>query len=149
VIGDPAVFGWAWPVFGAAAAASTFAGALAPRIGGNRRLWVISHLVMACAVAVPLVVPGMAGIVLAAVGVGGTFVVATMAGMQEARLVRGAHATGLMAALTSAFALGQVAGPLLVSSLVAAGGGFRGALLLAAALLVASAWALRTRQSPA
>jgi MFS family permease len=142
-IADPAVFGWAWPVFGAAAAASTFTGALAARVGGNRRLWMVSHLVMACAVAAPVVVPGMAGIIVAAVGVGGTFVVATMAGMQEARLVRGAHATGLMAALTSAFALGQVAGPLLVSSLAGAGDGVRGALLVAAALLVASAWALR------
>jgi MFS family permease len=144
-IADPSIFGWAWPVFGGAAAASTFAGALAPRVGGNRRLWMASHVVMACAVAAPVVVPGIAGIVLAAVGVGGTFVVATMAGMQEARLARGAQATGLMAALTSAFALGQVAGPLLVSSIVGAGDGFRGALLLAAAILLASAWALRAR----
>jgi len=148
-IGDPAIFGWAWPVFGVAAAASTFVGALAPRVGGNRRLWMISHLVMACAVALPIAVPGIVGIILAAVGVGGTFMVATMAGMQEARLVRGVHATGLMAALTSAFALGQIAGPLLVSSLVGAGDGFRGPLALAAAVLVASAWALRGRPAPA
>ena len=148
-IGDPAIFGWAWPVFGVAAAASTFVGALAPRVGGNRRLWMISHLVMACAVVLPIAVPGIVGIILAAVGVGGTFMVATMAGMQEARLVRGVHATGLMAALTSAFALGQIAGPLLVSSLVGAGDGFRGPLALAAAVLVASAWALRGRPAPA
>ena len=148
-IGDPAIFGWAWPVFGAAAAASTFAGALAPRVGGNRRLWMISHFVMACAVALPIVVPGIVGIILAAVGVGGTFMVVTMAGMQEARVVRGTQATGLMAALTTAFALGQIAGPMLVSSLVGAGDGFRGALALAAALLVVSAWALRGRPTPA
>ena len=106
----------------------------------------IGHLVMACAVALPIVVPGIVGIILAAIGVGGTFMVATMAGMQEARIVRGAQATGLMAALTSAFALGQIAGPMLVSSVVGADDGFRGALALAAALLVASAWALHARR---
>ena len=74
---DPQVFGWAWPAFGAAAAASTCLAALAAGIGGNRRLWMLSHLVMASAVALPVVVPGIAGILLAAVGVGGTFMVNT------------------------------------------------------------------------
>ena len=34
----------------------------------------------------------------------------TMAGLQEARAVAGSHATGLMAAMTSAFAVGQIGG---------------------------------------
>jgi predicted MFS family arabinose efflux permease len=137
-IRDPWIFGWAWPVFGAAAAASTFVAALASRAGGNRRLWMLGHLVMACAVALPVLVSGMSGIILAAVGVGGTFMVNTMAGMQEARQVAGPQATGLMAAMTSAFAVGQIGGPLFVSY-VAASDGFRHALLVASALLAASA----------
>src|SRR5207248_6179908 len=36
IVPDPAIFGWAWPLFGAAAAASTM---FAPRALGNRRLW--------------------------------------------------------------------------------------------------------------
>jgi MFS family permease len=148
-IQDPWIFGWAWPLFGAAAAASTFLGALSARIGGNRRLWMLGHLVMACAVALPVFVPGMTGIILAAVGVGGTFVVNTMAGMQEARTVAGSQATPLMAAMTSAFAVGQIGGPVLVSYLARADGGFREALLFASALLVASALVLgRHRAGP-
>jgi predicted MFS family arabinose efflux permease len=79
---------------------------------------------------------------LAALLVGGTFMVITMAGMQEARLVAGEHARALMAAMTAAFALGQIAGPLGVSFVVDADGGFSVALLVAASLLAASACAL-------
>ena len=51
-------------------------------------------------------------------------------------------ATGLMAALTSAFALGQIAGPIVVSYVIAAGGGFSAALLVAGAVLLLSAYEL-------
>ena len=98
---------------------------------------------MAFGVVLPVFWPGMAAIILAALCVGGTFVVITMAGMQEARLVAGARARGLMAAMTAAFALGQIAGPLLVSGLAGTRGGFSIALTLASLLLAASAWALR------
>jgi hypothetical protein len=49
---------------------------------------------------------------MAAVGVGGTFMVITMAGMQEAGRVAGAAAPALIGAMTAAFALGQIIGPL-------------------------------------
>jgi predicted MFS family arabinose efflux permease len=140
VIADPALFGWAWPVFGAAAVVSTL---LAQRARGPlRRVWAASHLVMAAGVVVPLFVPGLAGIIAAALCVGGTFVVITQVGIQEARAVAGEHARYLIAAMTSAFALGQIAGPLAAAYAVRATGGFSGALVLAAALLAASALAL-------
>ena len=88
-IPDPAVFGWSWPVFGAAAAASTLAAAAWPGPLDNRRLWMFGHLVMALGVVLPVFWPGMAAIILAALCVGGTFVVITMAGMQEARRLAG------------------------------------------------------------
>lgn len=47
-----------------------------------------------------------------------------------------------MAALTSAFALGQIAGPVSVSLVVGAGGNFSAALVIACAALVVSAYAL-------
>jgi len=141
-IQDPSVFGWSWPVFGAAAAVSTLAAAVLPRFVGNRRLWILSHLVMALGVALPVFWPGIAGTMVAALFVGGTFMVITMAGMQEARQVAGERARDLMAAMTSAFALGQIAGPLTVSFVVGARGGFSEALLAAASLLAASACAL-------
>ena len=142
VVQDGRMFAWAWPVFGTAAAISTFSGGLSRTIGGTRRLWTISHLVMALGVCVPALVPGLASILLAAVCVGGTFVVATMAGMQEARAVAGSDATWLMATMTAAFAVGQVAGPVLVTSVTARGGSFATPLLIAGGALVVSALAL-------
>jgi predicted MFS family arabinose efflux permease len=70
-----------------------------------------------------------------------------MAGMQEARQVAGEHARALMAAMTSAFALGQIAGPLSVSFVVGADGGFSAALLAASLLLATSAYALSYRRA--
>jgi predicted MFS family arabinose efflux permease len=140
IVPDPLLFGWAWPVFGAAALASTLVAQQGAR--SLRRVWAASHFVMAAGVVVPLIVPGLAGIIVAALCVGGTFVVITQVGMQEARAVAGAHARTLIAAMTSAFALGQIVGPLAAAYWVRATGGFSGALLLAAALLVISAAAL-------
>jgi hypothetical protein len=59
--------------------------------------------------------------------------------MQEARAAAGGGAPRLMAAMTAAFAAGQIAGPLSVSFVLSAGGGFAAALLVACAVLVAGA----------
>ena len=143
IVSDPLLFGWAWPVFGLAAVCSTL---IAQRVRRSQRaVWAACHLVMAVGVVVPLVVPGLAGIIVAALCVGGTFVVITQVGLQEGRAVAGSHARALIAAMTSAFALGQIFGPLLAGYWVKATGGFAGALVIAAALLVASAVALLRR----
>ena len=142
VIRDPAVFGWSWPLFGAAAVASTLASALLRGFMTNRRLWITSHLLMASGVALPVFWSGIVPIMLAALFVGGTFTVITMVGMQEARSVGGPRATGLMAAATSVFALGQIVGPVTVSLAVSAGGGVSAALAIACVALVVSAYAL-------
>ncbi len=142
VVSDPSIFGWAWPTFGTAAAASTFAAALVRRFIGIRRLWIAGHVIMAAGLVIPIVWPSLAGIVLAALSVGGTFMVITMVGMQEAQRVGGVDARRLMAFLTSAFAVGQIVGPMIAGYLVGPDGSFREALLLAAFLLAASAYAL-------
>jgi predicted MFS family arabinose efflux permease len=139
---DPAVYGWSWPVFGAAAAASTFiAAALARRLAG-RRLWAASHVAMAAGVLAPLLLGGMPGIILGALLVGGTFMVATMAGMQEARRIAPSQAPRVIGAMTASFAAGQIAGPLVVSALAARGMGYGPALWGAAAVLAATAFLL-------
>jgi predicted MFS family arabinose efflux permease len=148
-IRDPAVFGLSWPLFGAAAVVSTLLAGRIRRRVSNRRLWIASHLVMALGVALPVISPGIVATMLAALGVGGTFVVVTMLGMQEAREVAGAAATGLMAAMTSAFALGQVAGPLSASYLHGPDGNFSTALLVACGALVMSAGVLASLSRPA
>jgi len=141
-IADPAAFGLAWPLFGAAAMASTLLVSGVRRFVTNRRLWIASHLVMALGVALPVIRPGITATMLAALCVGGTFMVITMVGMQEARDVAGTRATALMAAMTSAFALGQIVGPIIASYLHGVDGDFSAALLVTCGALVVSALGL-------
>jgi predicted MFS family arabinose efflux permease len=149
LIDDPAVFGWTWPVFGAAAAVSTVAGGALLRRLSPRQLWAASHVVMALGVLVPVLVPhSLAALVVSAVCIGGTFMVATMAGLQEARRVAGAAAPRLMAAMTAAFGTGQLIGPLAVGAHGSAGDGLATSAVVAALLLLGSAAVLRTRDAP-
>jgi len=137
-IDNPLVFGWAWPLFGAAAVTSTLLAGALERVLSGRRLWMASTCVMALGVAAPLVINGLAGIVVCALLVGGTFVIATLAGVQVSREVAGRSAHVLVAALTASFAVTQVAGPLVVSLLARQANGFSTALLIAFASLLAS-----------
>lgn len=145
VIADAGWFAWAWPMFGAAATIST---ALAARLVGrvsHRNLWITGNVAMAIGILVPIALPNMAGIAIAALCVGGTFMVTTMAGIQEARRVAGLHARALIGAMTSAFAVGQIIGPLLVAGLVHVPGGFSWALAISALPLLVAAYVLYTQ----
>jgi len=141
MVPDPVAFGWAWPVFGAAAGASTLLAGYLMRTLSCRALWALSAVVMAAGAVTPLVQPGLPGILVSALLVGGTFVVVTLVGVQEARAVAGESAGALVAAMTAAFAGGQIVGPLVVSAL----GGYEVALVAAGVALAASAVALRSR----
>lgn len=136
--GSP-LFAWSWPVFGLAAALSTLAVATLLRRAGNRRVWIACHCIMAVGIMLPVVLPGLPAIFAAAVGVGGTFMVITQVALQEAKRAAGRDATTLLAAMTAAFAAGQVLGPLTVAS---GAGGFAPGLIGAALLLVVSALGL-------
>src|SRR5258705_11996282 len=83
MIPDPQLFGWAWPVFGAAAVVSTVFAAQLNQFLSHRAIWIAGHLVMASGVVIPLIVAGLPGIMIASLLVGGTFMVITMAGMQD------------------------------------------------------------------
>ena len=142
VIPDPAVFGWAWPIFGTAALLSVLlAGYLSSRYS-YRAIWLASQLVMAIGVAVPVAWNTIGGIVVSALCVGGTFVVATMAGVQEGRRVAAGNATSLIAAMTTAFAVGQILGPLVVSAVAEKTWGMSFSLLTATLVLLAGAASL-------
>lgn len=113
-IDDPWVFGLAWPLFGLAAALSVAAAARWLGPWPRRRVWVWAQAAMAAGAAMPLVGRSPLLLALAAVLVGGTFMVATMAGLQWARELEPQAPTALLARMTSAFAVGQIAGPLVV-----------------------------------
>jgi predicted MFS family arabinose efflux permease len=105
----------------------------------NRVIWGLSHVVMATGVAMPVLLPGITGTMIAALCVGSTFMVATMTGMQEARTAAPDHASRLMAAMTAAFGMGQILGPLLVSLVADLRLGMNALLSSATLLLVGSA----------
>jgi len=152
---DPAVFGWAWPVFGLAAALSTLAASAWLVRVGARRVFAAGLLVAAAGVAAPALSPGLATLIASALCVGGSFMVATMAAFQLARESTPASAPSgsahVVAAMTAAFALGQLLGPLTVHANVpgSAGGSLAATLvvpsLAAAGLLIAAALAMLAR----
>ncbi len=143
LVADPALFGWVWPAFGAAAALSTLVASALFRETPPRRLWAVSQGVMAAGLLAAALRPSLAGLLVCAVSVGGTFMVMTMAAMQEARRLAGAGAPRLIAAMTAAFAAGQLIGPFTIKWFGAQGeDALRHPQLLAAACLLASAAAL-------
>jgi MFS family permease len=149
VVPDPAVFAWTWPVFGLAAALSTIATSRWGPHVAPRRLWASAQAAMAAGVLAPAVRVSVPALLLCAVGVGGTFMVATMAGIQEARRVAGPAAPRLVAAMTAAFAVGQLLGPFTVTALSSSAADVRAPHLVAAAVLLLGLGALSRRDAPA
>lgn len=114
---DPLVFGLAWPLFGLAAALSVAVAARWLARAPRRRVWAAAQGLMALGTALPLFVHALWAVAAAAILVGGTFMVVTMAGLQWAREAQPEDPTSLLARMTAAFAAGQIAGPLLVRAL--------------------------------
>ncbi|WP_353174427.1 YbfB/YjiJ family MFS transporter [Paracandidimonas soli] len=133
----PALFGWVWPLFGLAAALSTLAVAWLAR-WPRRHVWAGAQVLMALGIALPIAVPGLAGLAVAALCVGGTFMLITLLGLQEARAQAGANVRQRLAAMTTAFAIGQLAGPMAANALLASGLTLDVALWLGIAALLAS-----------
>jgi predicted MFS family arabinose efflux permease len=116
-IADPMVFGLVWPLFGAAAVLSVAAVARWLSNWTRRGVWTLAQGTMALGTAVILISQAMWALAMSAVLVGGTFMVATMAGLQLAREHAPDNPTPLLARMTVSFAIGQIAGPLLVRAL--------------------------------
>jgi len=135
-IDDPAMFGLIWPVFGAAAALSTFASARLGRGLAPWQLWTRAKWVLAAGVLAPALWVNIPTLLLSAVCVGGTFMIITMAGIKEALRLGGTPAPLAVGVMTAAFGAGQIAGPLTVSLLGRSGHAFAFASMIAVASLV-------------
>jgi MFS family permease len=143
LVDDPNVFGWAWPIFGLAAALSTVLVSLGLKRANRLQVWAASHVLMAVGVSLPVVWHSIASISVAAMLVGGTFMVVTMIAMQEARARAEASATVVLARMTAGFATGQLFGPVIIGLLghfsANASGTLNRGLQLASATLLSSA----------
>jgi MFS family permease len=137
-IDNPAMFGLVWPVFGVAAALSTFVSAWLGRKLAPRQLWMRAKWVLAAGVLAPALAVNAATLLLSALCVGGTFMIITMAGIKEALRLGGASAPLAVGVMTAAFATGQIVGPLTVSLLGHSSHAFAFASALAAIGLVAA-----------
>jgi hypothetical protein len=113
------------------------------RHASRLHVWAASHLFMGIGVLLPSLWLNGWSVGLSALFVGGTFMVATVAGIQEIRARASGDPTSLVSRMTTSFAIGQIAGPVVSSlllylpALVADGLDF--ALQVAAAALVFSA----------
>ena len=114
---DPQRFGLAWPLFGLAALASSLVAVRGLQQWPPLRTWAVCQGAVGLGAALPLISQTSAAIALAALLVGGTFVVATLIGLQQARAQAPHNPAPLLARMTAAFALGQILGPLVVQSL--------------------------------
>lgn len=137
-----------WPILGAGVAVGAW---LVTRVGmhhDNRRMMMFLYTVQAVGVGVAAVWPTVTGFALSSLLVGLPFTALVSFAMREARRLWGASAARLIGLMTAAYAIGQIAGPPLATSLVARTGGFAASLCVAAAALMLGAaiyaWMWRT-----
>lgn len=127
-----------WPFFGLAAALSVVLSQGLQRHYNNVSLlgfWRVSQIIMAVGTLLPALWQSLAGLVLSALMVGGTFMVVTMAGLQvAASQVTHYPKYNLSALMTASFAFGQLIGPL--TALVATGKNIWLALLPVSAIVL-------------
>jgi predicted MFS family arabinose efflux permease len=143
-IDDAAVFGWIWPVFGIAAAISTLAAARFGHRLTPQRLWTGAQWVLAAGVLAPVVWLNVVTLLLAAICVGGTFMVITMAGIKEVLRIGGPQASRGVGMMTAAFAIGQITAPFTVSLFAGSNNAFTIGSISAAMALVLSNCVLST-----
>jgi predicted MFS family arabinose efflux permease len=137
-----------WPILGVGVAVGAY---IVTRVGmhhDNRRMMMILYTMQAIGVGVAAVWPTVAGFALSSILVGLPFTALVSFAMREARRLWGLRASKLIGLMTAAYALGQIAGPPLATTLVARTGGFAASLAVAAGALLLGAliylWMWRT-----
>jgi hypothetical protein len=151
VVEDPRLFGLAWPVFGLMAMLSTFAAGWIGRQASRLQVWAAAHFLMGIGVLLPSLWLSGATIAVAALLVGGTFMMVTMTAVQESRARAPQDPTSFLSRMTTGFAIGQIAGPVASSLLLNLPSRFNGLNLAlqaaAAALVLSAAWLWREHRS--
>jgi MFS family permease len=128
-----------WPIFGGDVAMGAW---LVTRIGlhrNNLRMLMVLYVIQAAGVGISAAWPTVTGFVLCSLLVGTPFLAITSIAMREAHRLRGVHATKLIGVMTASYATGQIAGPLVATTLVERTHGFGASLGIAAAALLIGA----------
>lgn len=128
-----------WALFGLGAVPACYLWQrLHLRLGTHRALR-LNLLVQALGVVLPVLLPNAAGYLGSALLVGATFTGTVTIALPAAKRVAHTFKANLLAAMTAAYGLGQILGPLAASALFNLTGGFSLALASAALALVAGA----------
>jgi len=140
IVQSPFVFGWAWPMFGAAAFISTLLASRFQKRYSNRQIWAASQVIMAVGLLLPAIYPHIFTILTGGLCVGGTFMIITMTGMKEAhRVAPPQDVMRHIAVMTASFATGQMIGPLFASFVHELTKSFATSLIFASATLILTA----------
>jgi MFS family permease len=118
VVDDPFWFGLAWPVFGGVAALSTIVAGWWLQRRPRTEVWAVCQALMGVGTLLPSLWTHGLAILLAALLVGGTFMIVTLAGVQEARARTQGDPRAAVGRMTAAFAIGQIAGPVMSALLL-------------------------------
>ncbi len=128
-----------WVIVGLAAAPSVMLWSRLARRVGIPTAYAVAAVAEAVGVLASVALPNAFGVCAAAVLVGGTFMGLTALGLMQGRALASGDPRRVLAAMTGAFGVGQIVGPLLAGVLSDALGGFGVASVLAAVALVAAA----------
>lgn len=124
-----------WAIFGLGAAPSCYLWHKLHRVLGTHKALRLNLLTQALGVVLPVLSPNAFGYMGSALIVGGTFVGTVSIAMPAARRVAHTLKVNMLAAMTAAYGVGQIVGPLVASYLYAASGAFTSSLIAAALAL--------------
>ncbi|CAM2156018.1 Sugar transporter [Pararobbsia alpina] len=128
-----------WAAFGLGAVPSCFVWHKVYRRLGDRTAMLVNLVVQAAGVVLPVIVASPVAYFASAALVGGTFMGTITIAMPSARRIAHGARFNLIAVMTAAFGVGQIAGPLVSTALFAHTHTFDASLSVAAAALAAAA----------
>jgi predicted MFS family arabinose efflux permease len=128
----PALREWFWPLYGVAAVLTTWLAGALPSPRSNYAGLALCLLSQLLGIALCLYRPQLDSLLLGTVLLGAMSMPSVMFTMREANRVAGTHPTRLIGALTVAFGVGQIAGPMVAATLATRHQGFDAPLELAA-----------------
>ncbi|KGQ70880.1 sugar transporter [Chelonobacter oris] len=141
--------GHIWAAFGLGAVPSCFIWHKLRHKLGSKRALILNLWLQAIGVVLPVLLNNNLGYVSSALLVGGTFMGTVTIAMAQAQLLAHHSGRNLLAIMTVAYGIGQIAGPLIADRLYQIEHSFNLSLLIAAAVLIGGAIIIAKKESKA